>query len=161
MPTAAEEANERGAAGASSSLASDGSSQQQQHRRHHHSHPHRRPPSSAAGRASDQQKRDIGSFFREVDADDDGQIETHELSEYLGQSVGGHDFDTEREISDAAWALSTFPFPTTIIFINPLTQITSRASVMNRPALTPCAHAKMKRRGVDVDKGDPIDACST
>jgi hypothetical protein len=51
--------------------------------------------------ASDQQKKDIGSFFRQVDSDADGQIETHELSEYLGSSVGGNDFDTEREIRDA------------------------------------------------------------
>ena len=32
--------------------------------------------------------------------DDDGQIESHELSEYLGR-LGGHDFDSEREIRDA------------------------------------------------------------
>lgn len=51
--------------------------------------------------ASDRQKKDIGSFFREMDADDDGQIETHELSVYLGQSVGGQDLDTEHEIRDA------------------------------------------------------------
>ena len=64
--------------------------------------PHVNPSRLRVSTASDQQRQEIGSFFRELDADHDGQIETHELSQYLGQSVGGKDLDTEREIRDAA-----------------------------------------------------------
>ena len=55
----------------------------------------RRTTASAAQRGS------IRSFFRRLDADGDGQIQTDELSAYVGDSVGGKDFDTEGEIRAA------------------------------------------------------------
>lgn len=55
----------------------------------------RRTTASAAQRGS------IRSFFRRLDVDGDGQIQRDELSAYVGDSVGGKDFDTEGEIRAA------------------------------------------------------------
>jgi hypothetical protein len=51
---------------------------------------------------SDKQRFSIRAFFRRLDADGDGQIETDELSAYVGNSVGGLDFDEASEIAAAA-----------------------------------------------------------
>ena len=51
---------------------------------------------------SDKQRFSIRAFFRRLDADGDGQIETDELSAYVGNSVGGKDFDEASEIAAAA-----------------------------------------------------------
>ena len=59
------------------------------------------PPSARKTRAtaaSASQRGSIGAFFRRLDADGDGEIQTEELSAYVGSSVGGSDFDTEGEI---------------------------------------------------------------
>ena len=51
---------------------------------------------------SDKQRFSIRAFFRRLDVDGDGQIETDELSAYVGSSVGGNDFDEASEIAAAA-----------------------------------------------------------
>ena len=64
--------------------------------------PPRLPP---GGPSSDHRQRgaegSIRSFFRRLDVDGDGQIQRDELSAYVGDSVGGKDFDTEGEIRAA------------------------------------------------------------
>lgn len=51
---------------------------------------------------SEKQRFSIRAFFRRLDTDGDGQIETEELSNYVSTSVGGHDFDERHEITAAA-----------------------------------------------------------
>ena len=60
------------------------------------------PPRVGDIQTSDKQRFSIRAFFRRLDADGDGQIETDELSAYVGNSVGGLDFDEASEIAAAA-----------------------------------------------------------
>ena len=60
------------------------------------------PPRVGDIQTSDKQRFSIRAFFRRLDADGDGQIETDELSAYVGNSVGGKDFDEASEIAAAA-----------------------------------------------------------
>mmetsp|Transcript_37328 Transcript_37328/g.70107 ORF Transcript_37328/g.70107 Transcript_37328/m.70107 type:complete len:749 (-) Transcript_37328:375-2621(-) len=47
-----------------------------------------------------QQQEGLTSFFKKVDHNGDGQIQRQEVSKYLGGSIGGADFDTEKEITE-------------------------------------------------------------
>lgn len=60
------------------------------------------PPRVGDIQTSDKQRFSIRAFFRRLDVDGDGQIETDELSAYVGSSVGGNDFDEASEIAAAA-----------------------------------------------------------
>ena len=60
------------------------------------------PPRVGDIQTSDKQRFSIRAFFRRLDVDGDGQIETDELSAYVGTSVGGNDFDEASEIAAAA-----------------------------------------------------------
>eukprot|EP00232_Nephroselmis_pyriformis_P020067 CAMPEP_0182900354 /NCGR_PEP_ID=MMETSP0034_2-20130328/28784_1 /TAXON_ID=156128 /ORGANISM="Nephroselmis pyriformis, Strain CCMP717" /LENGTH=406 /DNA_ID=CAMNT_0025034555 /DNA_START=152 /DNA_END=1369 /DNA_ORIENTATION=+ len=51
-----------------------------------------------------EQSENLKSFFKNLDHDGDGQIESDEVASYIGSSVGGSDFDSPKEIKDG-WGM--------------------------------------------------------